>query len=341
MVRGTEALTLLRRARFASPTDPGSPSRLPRAAFPLGLSVLLAGVLPSGGGAVPAAAGPDERLPHERIDLPSAEACGGCHARELAEWSGSLHGRAWTNANIRAATSDFAKVECRACHSPLPVLPVGLDEPPDYRDFNQADGVHCLACHGLSDGVAAARSSDAPCRPRAEPRLFSADMCWPCHEPTHHAFQEYRVSQAFAAGKRCQDCHMPPREEGGGHFHGARGGFNEAFVKSAVGWEASLQDGEVVLTLQNRTGHKFPGEISSRSFLVRVSFPQKEPVDLLLSKPHKGEERVDDRLTPDERRVLRFPLPEGVRSAHLELFFLPLPLLPPEQGFLIGEWSSE
>jgi hypothetical protein len=281
------------------------------------------------------------RLSHQRIDQTSAQACGACHARELAEWSGSLHARAWTNANIRAATDDFQRVECRTCHSPLPVLPTGLAEPPDYRDFNQADGVHCLSCHGLEDGVAAARTlADAPCRPRAEGRLASADLCWPCHEPTHHAFEEYRTSKAFAAGKRCQDCHMPPRAEGGGHFHGARGGFNADFVKSALAWEARMEDRAVVLTLENKTGHKFPGEISSRSFLVRVSFAGHEPVELLLRKPHKGEARADDRLTPDERRVLRFPLPEGASAARLELYFLPLPLLPPEQGFLLGEWSS-
>src|SRR5262245_7215228 len=154
----------------------------------------------------------DERPPHERIDRPSAEACGGCHAVELAEWSASLHGRAWTNTNARAATKDFTKVECRACHSPLPVLVSGLTDPPDYRDFNQEDGVHCLSCHGLEDGVAAARTIEgAPCHPRADPRLLSADHCYPCHQPTHHAFDEYRVSRAFAEGTRCQDCHMRER----------------------------------------------------------------------------------------------------------------------------------
>ena len=73
---------------------------------------------------------------------------------------------------------------------------------------------------------------------------------------------------------------------------------------------------------------------------MRVFFAGHEPVDVLLRKPHKGEERADDRLTPDERRVLRFALPADVHEARLELCFLPLPLLPPEQGFLLGEWSS-
>ena len=283
----------------------------------------------------------DERPPYERIDRPSAEACGECHATVLAEWTASLHGRAWTNANARAATKDFTKVECRACHSPLPVLATGLTEPPDYRDFNQDDGVHCLACHGLPDGVAAARTiADAPCRPRAEPRLLSTDLCYPCHQPTHQAFDEYRISRAAAEGKRCQDCHMRERADGSGRSHGPHGGFDEAQVKSAITWEARLEGRELALTVTNRTGHKFPGEIPSRSFLVKVEFPGAEPATELLRKPNKGEQRADNRLTPDETRVLRFPLPEGVESAHVALYFLPLPLIPPEDGFLLGEWSS-
>ncbi|NOT31439.1 MAG: hypothetical protein HOP15_13410, partial [Planctomycetes bacterium] len=164
--------------------------------------------------------------------------------------------------------------------------------------------------------------------------------CWPCHEPTHQAFQEYETSQAFANGKRCQDCHMPARAEGGGHMHGGLGGFNQEFVRRALAWEARLEGRALVLQLENRTGHKFPGEISSRSFLIRVHFPGHAPTDLLLRKPHKGEARADDRLKPDERRTLSFPLPEGAEEARVELRFLPLPLLPPEHGFLLGEWSS-
>ena len=38
----------------------------------------------------------------------------------------------------------------------------------------------------LADGVGAARTiPDAPCRPRFEPRLRDARLCYPCHEPTH------------------------------------------------------------------------------------------------------------------------------------------------------------
>jgi hypothetical protein len=285
----------------------------------------------------------DERAPHERIDLPSIAACGGCHLETYEEWATSLHHRAWTNANVRLATDDFRQASCRSCHSPEPVLPRGLDRRPMYRAFNQDDGVHCLACHGLADGVAAARTiADAPCRPRFEPRLLVAEICYPCHEPTHQAFEEYADSDARALGVRCVDCHMQPRAHGRGRSHGANGGFNEEFVKRALRWECALEQGAVVLSLANRTGHKFPGEIPSRSFLVRVDFEGVDvaPTRVVLRRPFKTEEREDNRLAPDEVRVLRFPLPERATGARVRLLFKPLPLLPESAAFVLGEWRG-
>lgn len=287
---------------------------------------------------------PPEPPIHTRIDLPSIAACGGCHREVYEEWATTLHARAWTNPNARAATADFRKEQCRPCHSPQPVLLSGLDVPPRLRDFNHEDGVHCLSCHGLEDGVAAARTvPDAPCRPRFEPRFLQAELCQPCHEPTHQAFEEFRTSNAHAVGLRCVDCHMPPRGERPGRDHGPRGGFDEAFVRRALGWSAELQEGSLRLELANRTGHKFPGEIPSRSFVVRVEFPGAaghEPLRIVLRRPHRDEERADDRLLPDERRVLVFPVPAGAREARVTLLFLPLPLLPDEQGFVLGTWTG-
>lgn len=290
----------------------------------------------------------EERPIHERIDLPSFAACGGCHLDVTEEWADSLHHRAWSNANVRQATNDFNKKSCRPCHSPMPVLPTGLDVRPDYRDFNQPDGVHCLSCHGLADGVAASRTiPDAPCNPIHDPRLQRADLCWPCHEPTHQAFQEYETSDAFAVGVRCADCHMPvvEREGRGGRSHGPHGGQNPEFVRRAIDWEAELDGREVVLRVRNRTGHKFPGEIPSRSCVVVVEFPEAADPALresreLWRKPHKGEEREDNRLRPDETRELRFPIPDGPAVARVRILFRPLPLLPDTDGFLLGAWST-
>jgi nitrate/TMAO reductase-like tetraheme cytochrome c subunit len=283
----------------------------------------------------------------KRIEQPSIVACGGCHQNVYEEWATSLHHGAWSNQNVRTATNDFANKKCRACHSPMPVLLTGLDRRPKFRDFNQHDGVHCLSCHGLEDGVAAARTIlDAPCRPRFEPRLQQAEMCYPCHEPTHQAFAEYRRSDAAATGVRCVDCHMQPTTHRSGRSHGPHGGFDAEFVKRAVAWRCWVADRKLHVELRNRTGHKFPGEIPSRSFHVHVSFvgdpaQQHEPVHELLRRPFKKEARRDNRLAPDEVRVLHFPLPAGATDVVVRLLFKPLPLMPDEDAFVIGEWASE
>ena len=252
---------------------------------------------------------PASRPPWERIDRPSAEACGECHERVLHEWSQSLHHHAWTNANVRAATQDFAKEQCRACHSPMPVLGRDPTAMPEFRDFNHDDGVHCLSCHGLEGGVAAARTVEgAPCRPRFDEQFVSAEFCYPCHQLTHQAYDEYYTSDAFAVGLRCADCHFPQRQDGPGRSHGPHGGLSEEFVKRSVHWSCRMEGDTVLVTLRNRTGHKLPGEIPSRALIVRVDREDAEALYVTLRRPGKTEDREDDRLLPDESRTLRFEL---------------------------------
>jgi hypothetical protein len=266
-------------------------------------------------------------------------ACGACHAKVLEEWAGSLHARAWTNSGAREATSNFTKTGCRACHSPLPVFETGLDQKPNYRDFNQDDGVHCLSCHGLAGGVAAARDlPEAPCNPKKEPRLQSVSMCYPCHQPTHQAFDEYWVSKAAAAGTRCVDCHMPPRADGPGRTHGNLGGLNANFVKKAIETKLERTAPGARLVVTNKTGHKFPGEIPSRSFVVKVTPSHGEPIYTTLRKPNKGEDREDNRLAPDESRAFDLAAPAGAEIRRVELLFKPFPLMPDEAAFVLGAW---
>ena len=101
-----------------------------------GGAALLAGIAACAGrtgtATLPTDPGVDEPPIHTRIDLPSIAACGPCHQDVFEQWSLSLHHGAWTNANVRQATDDFRKEECRACHSPMPVLATGLDRRPDF-----------------------------------------------------------------------------------------------------------------------------------------------------------------------------------------------------------------
>lgn len=292
-----------------------------------------------GGGAQGAASRAESRPPWLQIDRPSVEACGGCHAEVYNEWSKTLHFFAWTNANVRDATRNFEMSGCRACHSPKSVYETGFDKRPAFREFNQNDGVHCLSCHGMKDGVAAARTiPDAPCRPQAEPGLQKAESCYPCHEPTHQAFTEYYTSKAYKQNTRCMDCHMPARASGG-RSHGPNGGLNPEFVKKGVDWNCEVRGGDLILTLTNRTGHKFPGEIPSRSFVIKWEIAGAPPVYETLRKANKGEVREDNRLGPDETRELKFTIPAAPAKATLTLLFKPYPVMPDEASQVIGVWS--
>lgn len=282
---------------------------------------------------------PASRPPYMLIDKTSLEACGACHADVYEEWDRSLHHYAWTNANVRDATKNFSMAGCRACHSPMSVFETGFESRPAFRDYNHDDGVHCLSCHGLKDGVAANRTiPDAPCRPRVEPILQKAESCYPCHEPTHQAFSEYYLSNAYKTGKRCLDCHMPEREGGKGRSHGPHGGLNGEFVKKAVEWKCEERNDTIFLTVTNKTGHKFPGEIPSRSFVMKVEMQDCEPVYQSIRKPNKGEAKEDDRLKPDETRVFEFKIKKSA-FRKLTLLFKPFPIMPDEAAIEIGSWT--
>ena len=277
---------------------------------------------------------------HRRIDLPSAVTCGGCHRRQFREWSQSLHHRAWTNANARAATNEFTIEKCRPCHSPMSVFEQGLQSAPDYRDFNQEDGVHCLSCHGLKDGVAARHTrEDAPCRPKYSEGLVSADLCFPCHEPTHQAFTEYRTSKAYRDGRRCADCHMPILEDGISRSHGPHGGLNPEFIAGAFDSHMEWTDRSVAVRLRNLTGHKLPGEIPSRSLVIKVDIDGGEALYETLRRPHKEEVREDNRLQPDEERTITFQAPEGTSIRSVQILWKPYPLMADSQAYVLATSS--
>jgi hypothetical protein len=292
------------------------------------------------------------------IRRPALETCGGCHADVYAEWAPTLHKRAWTNDNILRATQNFAKVQCRSCHSPEAVMPFPLEtahrvyRQPVFRDANLEDGVHCLSCHalgGASEGVAATRDvPGAPCGPRRDERLGSVAFCSTCHDPTHQAAQEYWTSQQAAAGVRCMDCHMAPVERAGGRMgrsHVFPGGFSAEQVRRGLDAKVRLEGRTVVVTLANKAAHKFPGEIPSRSLTVAVEgFDAKGERVLdrhtLIRRPFKTQEerdRVDDRLLPNETRELRETLPPTAERVHVRVIFRSLPLQRESQAIRIAD----
>jgi predicted CXXCH cytochrome family protein len=268
------------------------------------------------------------------------EACGGCHPRIYEEWQETLHAKAWIDPVYRMSAGNPPRLECRGCHSMEPVLArelsTDLSYRPVFRPYNHEDGVSCLSCHGLADGsVAAARDvPGAPCRPRRDDRLKTPEFCGACHNPSHSAYDEWKRSKS---GKSCVGCHASKE---GKFTHRMRGCDDPEFVKSGLDWSCDVAGGMLRVTLTNRSGHKLPSEVPTRLLRVRVRLDEREE-EVLFRRPMKqivGER--DNRLWPDETRVLAWPA-SGVRRVKVEILFQPSLLVPPHGWITIGRWERE
>ncbi len=302
--------------------------------------------------------------PRPRVDLrawtakPSMQACGSCHRAIYDEWRQTLHAGAWLDPVYRMSAGNPPRAECASCHSMEPVLATGIDVDyswrPVFRDYNQDDGVGCVSCHLRADGtVAARRDADAPCKPRRDDRLKSPELCGACHNPSHDAYTEWKSSTYAKQGVDCSSCHSFPvlrtLADGSkkvGYSHAFPGGNSPEFVQRSVHAEVGLDKRALTIAIENRTGHKFPGEVPSRAFCVRLEMwdaqdAAKEPVEFWFKRPFKTQTGIpDNRLKPDERRVLRHDLAADVAFVRVTWFFKPSPLAMERAWVKMGTWEA-
>jgi len=267
------------------------------------------------------------------------QACGRCHSKIHADWQGSLHGRAWVDQDYRASAGNPPKLECRGCHSMEPILAreisTDVSYRPVYRPYRQEEGVTCLSCHGLADGsVAAARDiPGAPCRPRRDDRLRSPEFCGACHNPTHLAYDEWKLSKS---GKTCSDCHAV---RDGKFSHRMRGVHDPDFVRSGLEWSCRAEGDELRIALTNRSGHRLPAEVPTRFLRVRIQLDGREE-EVVFRRPMKpiiGEK--DNRLWPDETRVLARPI-AGATRVRVEILYQQSMFTQPKDWIVIGRWQN-
>ncbi len=271
-------------------------------------------------------------------DPPSAAACGRCHERVYEEWKGTLHARAWVDPVYRMSAGNPPKLECRVCHSMEPILAREISTDvtyrPVFRPYLHEEGVNCLSCHGLADGsVAAARDvPGAPCRPRRDDRLRTPEFCGACHNPSHLAYDEWKLSRS---GKSCTDCHAL---RDGKFSHRMLGVHDADFVRRAVAWTCEVKDGEVVITLVNRSGHRLPAEVPTRVLRLVIRIDEAEE-ELVYRRPNKnivGDK--DNRLWPDETRVVRRRV-TGARKVEVEILYQQSPFVMPRGWIVVGKWE--
>src|SRR5206468_4253980 len=101
-------------------------------------------------------------------------------------------------------------------------------------------------------------------------RLRTSEYCGSCHNPSHAAYDEWKTSKS---GKSCVECHAL-RE--GKFTHRMIGVRDAEFVKAAVSWSCDVREGELRISLTNRSGHKLPAEVPSRMLRVKVNLDDRE-----------------------------------------------------------------
>ena len=222
----------------------------------------------------------------------SSAQCQECHPGVYAEWKKSYHGLSFQDPLVRAEnmSDNFKKKDCIPCHAPRPVFEhgIGLDARVVPRSANRHEGVDCLACHKMAEGVAASRDGlSGACNPIFEPRLKSVEPCAPCHDQHKTISGEWAATEAFKAGIGCNDCHMPvvdrpafsiagkidvPARKGRSHrFPGAH---DVPLLKSAlkVTHRHDKQNGDFVVTLLNDgAAHHVPTDARHRAMDLVVT----------------------------------------------------------------------
>ena len=221
--------------------------------------------------------------------------CGACHPLQYAQWRTSLHAVAFSpgfaGQLIEGELSHPAQIlGCQTCHAPLSEQQphdAGLEPNADFDPALRAAGIVCASCH-----VRAHRRLGPPRRgelpARVEPvahggfeereEYLQSRFCAECHQffddagvngkPLENTFAEWRQSPQAAAGRHCQDCHMPDRA------HLWRGIHDPEIVRAAVDVALVPRDvsGHTLqadLVVANRdVGHAFPSYITPRVFVV-------------------------------------------------------------------------
>jgi hypothetical protein len=297
----------------------------------------------NGGGAAPAA----------REPFLVADDCKSCHEDVWAEWKTSYHGMAWTDPMVQKLSNGFRMPECIDCHAPMPIHVTGTGQRVAPRKHSRGDGVDCISCHLMDDGVSVAATRDVDtaatpgaCRPRKVESMIDSTSCAGCHNQ-HETLTELADS---GIGKICADCHMEPAERKPvttgaeprkGRSHRFPGAHEVAMHRRATQLEVVVEGGAVVARVTNvGAGHKIPTDARHRSYNLFVSVTDARGNPLVVDQPiPDGEMRLyyRDQFKPSTQvahgktHVAKWPIPEGVKGK--AVIRLTYALNPEELGF--------
>lgn len=261
----------------------------------------------------------------------TASECAVCHASVYAEWKESFHGQAWTDPMVRALSNGFRMTECIDCHAPMPIHVTGVGQRVAPRQHSRGDGVDCLSCHLMDDGVsvAATRATDTSkvsgaCRPVLVKEMGEPMACAGCHNQ-HQTIDELANS---GVTESCSDCHMPgvPRGAEGaggkGRSHRFPGAHSLEMHQKAVSLELILEAGTVVARVKNvGAGHHVPTDARHRSYNVFLSAVDERGNPLVTDKMigeyrlyYRDDFRPSTQIAYGKTGEARWPIPEGLRG---------------------------
>lgn len=289
--------------------------------------VFLAGC--GGGGATEGVAQAAPQAPSLHDDI---ETCGACHETIYAAWQKSRHAQAWKSETFRVASDNYRKEECLPCHAPDMVQRTGFGEKPMVRDGYRSDGVTCIVCHQDATSeewkMHGPYEADSPAHETVQDdAYFTADVCASCHG--HDAeFNQYHSWKEGTYGQQefpCQACHMtqtealladaepdhPLRWVGDHSFPGSH---DEEFLKTAGTVKLKVEDGDLVVKVQNQAGHNFPGG-AYRTAIVTISVDGVEVGKLEYSYENENQ------LESMETVTLRHELMDGAKQASARLTY--------------------
>ena len=254
----------------------------------------------------------------------SVRQCERCHAKQVREWTGSLHAHAGSPGLYAQLDAGLADT-CRRCHAPLAEQAPGPSYQPDLRD----QGVTCAACHlrgWTRNGPPRVDPTllAAPAYPREERPIYErADFCMPCHQlpprnavagkPLLDTYKEWLEGPYMKRGIQCQHCHMPNREHEWRGVHDAE--TVRQGIKLDVAAHATKIGATVVADLINiGAGHDLPTTPTPALWLkIELRDAHGEPIEGARGEMRIGRdiwfdgtwhERSDTRIPPGSKVTL-------------------------------------
>ena len=214
----------------------------------------------------------------------TAAACGTCHVDQHSEWKGAAHAKAWIDPIYQKwidGRTPKSRDNCSRCHVPESVLGA-IGKKPKLRSAHADDGVTCIVCHKHEGKIHGPFGAKTDAHVSVQSKFLTAEssseLCNSCHKappsPVLPIGKDYDKSYADPQRKTCIECHMPEVERAmaydpktkeatgpvrKGRRHSMLGPSDAEFCATAFELSAAVKDGKVVLSVENKAGHRVPG----------------------------------------------------------------------------------